>query len=235
VIVVVILIVVVAIVRVVIFAAINGVVVVVDTTNILEFNTSKDRYGDNGMSDLIGGLVTKSGGDVVDVTDDEDPTNEDGDTGMGDLIGVSVSLGVEIFSEEKKSRESNIGGSDNTGDTGKTVGRAIIAWGGGMESYACGDVFDLIGDVDPTDEDEDIGIGNSIGVLASLGGEIFSGGKKWRESNIDDSDNTGDGGKIVGEPIRACCGIGERASEAKRSLVKSSKKLEEVFPGEAGK
>ncbi|GKF39494.1 hypothetical protein Tco_0119555, partial [Tanacetum coccineum] len=56
----------------------------------------------------------------------------------------------------------------------------------------------------------------------------------WK-SNIGDSDNTGDGGKIVGGAIRACGGIGERTSEAKRSLVKSSKKLEEVFPGEARK
>ncbi|GJZ84980.1 hypothetical protein Tco_0650319 [Tanacetum coccineum] len=95
--------------------------------------------------------------------------------------------------------------------------------------------FDLIGDVDPTDEDGYIGMGNSIGVSTSLGGEIFSGGNKSRESNIGDSDNTGDGGKIVGGAIRACGGIGERASEAKRSLVKSSEKLGEVFPGEAGK
>nr|GEX88423.1 hypothetical protein [Tanacetum cinerariifolium] len=28
------------------------------------------------------------GGDVVDLTSDEYPTNEDGDTGMGDLTGV---------------------------------------------------------------------------------------------------------------------------------------------------
>nr|GEX09499.1 hypothetical protein [Tanacetum cinerariifolium] len=55
-------------------------------------------------------------GDVVDLPGDEDPTDEDGDTEMGDLIGFLVSLGGEIFSEEKKSRESNIGGSDNTGD-----------------------------------------------------------------------------------------------------------------------
>nr|GFA13334.1 hypothetical protein [Tanacetum cinerariifolium] len=75
-------------------------------------------------------------GDVVDLTGDEDPTDEDGDTGMGDLTGVSVFLGGEIFSKEKKSRESNIGGSDNTGDRGKTAGRAIIAWGGGIASYA---------------------------------------------------------------------------------------------------
>ncbi|GJQ90769.1 hypothetical protein Tco_0001908 [Tanacetum coccineum] len=94
---------------------------------------------------------------------------------------------------------------------------------------------DLTGDEDPTDEDGDIGMGDSTGVSASLGGEIFSRGKKCQESNIGDSDNTRDGGKIVGGAIRACGGIGERASEAKRSLVKSSEKLGEVFPGEAGK
>ncbi|GJS72144.1 hypothetical protein Tco_0704985 [Tanacetum coccineum] len=41
--------------------------------------------------------------------------------------------------------------------------------------------FDLNADEDPTDEDVDIGMGDSIGVSASLGGEIFSGGKKCRE------------------------------------------------------
>ncbi|GJV25353.1 hypothetical protein Tco_1378048 [Tanacetum coccineum] len=65
---------------------------------------------------------------LVDLTGDEDPTDEDGD------IGVSVSLGVEIFLEGKKSQESNIGDSDNTGDGGKTAGRAIITWGGGIAS-----------------------------------------------------------------------------------------------------
>ncbi|GJZ59544.1 hypothetical protein Tco_0615360, partial [Tanacetum coccineum] len=55
-----------------------------------------------------------------DLIDDEDPTDEDGD------IGVSVSLGDEISLEGKKSRESNIGDSDNTRDGGKTAGRAII-------------------------------------------------------------------------------------------------------------
>ncbi|GJS81349.1 hypothetical protein Tco_0747890 [Tanacetum coccineum] len=48
---------------------------------------------------------------------------------------------------------------------------------------------------------DDIGMGDSTGVSASLGGEIFSGGKKCQESNIGDSDNTGDGGKIVGGAI----------------------------------
>ncbi|GKB44257.1 hypothetical protein Tco_0889199 [Tanacetum coccineum] len=85
------------------------------------------------------------------------------------------------------------------------------------------------------DEDGDIGMGDSTGVSASLGGEIFSRGNKCQESNICDSDNTGGGCKIVGGAIGACGGIGERASEAKRSLVKSSEKLKEVFLDEAGK
>nr|GEV84926.1 hypothetical protein [Tanacetum cinerariifolium] len=96
-------------------------------------------------------------------------------------------------------------------------------------------MFDLIGDVDPIDKDGDIGMSDSTSVLASLDGEIFSGGKKCHESNIGDSDNTVDRGKIVDGAIGACGGIGERDSESKRSLVKSSKKLEEVFLGEAGK
>nr|GEX75268.1 hypothetical protein [Tanacetum cinerariifolium] len=62
-----------------------------------------------------------------------------------------------------------------------------------LNGYSGGDVFDLIGDVDPTDKDGDFGMGDSTGVLASLDGEIFSRGKKCQESNIGDSDNTGDG------------------------------------------
>ncbi|GJX51572.1 hypothetical protein Tco_0278417 [Tanacetum coccineum] len=63
---------------------------------------------------------------------------------------------------------------------------------------------DLTGNEDPTEEDGDIGMGDSTGVSASLGGKIFLGGKKCRESNIGDSDNTGDGGKIIGRVIGAC-------------------------------
>nr|GEY74890.1 hypothetical protein [Tanacetum cinerariifolium] len=51
--------------------------------------------------------------------------------------------------------------------------------------------------VHPPDKYGDIGMGDSTGVSASLDGEIFSRGKKCRESNIGDSDNTRDGGKIV--------------------------------------
>nr|GEW04253.1 hypothetical protein [Tanacetum cinerariifolium] len=58
-------------------------------------------------------------------------------------------------------------------------------------------------------EDEDIRMSDSTGVSASLDGEIFSRGKKCQESNIGDSDNTRDGGKIVGGAIGSCSrGIG---------------------------
>ncbi|GJV95468.1 hypothetical protein Tco_1547045 [Tanacetum coccineum] len=73
----------------------------------------------------------------VDLTGDEDPTDEDGDIGMGDSIDVSASLGGEIFSGGKKSQESNIGDSDNTRDGGTTVGGGIVTCGGLMASYAC--------------------------------------------------------------------------------------------------
>nr|GEV31969.1 hypothetical protein [Tanacetum cinerariifolium] len=56
-----------------------------------------DRHEEYEMSDPIGGLVY-----LVDLTGDEDPTDEDRDTGMGDLTRVSVSLGGEIFLEENK-------------------------------------------------------------------------------------------------------------------------------------
>nr|GEU89919.1 hypothetical protein [Tanacetum cinerariifolium] len=88
------------------------------------------RHGNNGMSDPIKGLDTKSSGDIVDLIGDEDPSDEVGDT------EVSVSLG-EISLEENKYWESNIGDCDNTRDGGKTAGRAIITWGGRMVSYAC--------------------------------------------------------------------------------------------------
>ncbi|GKC42897.1 hypothetical protein Tco_1060619 [Tanacetum coccineum] len=48
-------------------------------------------------------------GGVVDLTGDEDPTDEDRDIGMGDSTGVSMYLGGKISSRGKKSQESNIG------------------------------------------------------------------------------------------------------------------------------
>ncbi|GJT39332.1 hypothetical protein Tco_0939197 [Tanacetum coccineum] len=55
-----------------------------------------------------------------------------------------------------------------------------------------GDVVDLTGDEDLTDEDGDIGMGDSTGVSASLGGEIFSGGKKfWESTSVELEDDVG--------------------------------------------
>ncbi|GJY41886.1 hypothetical protein Tco_0429156 [Tanacetum coccineum] len=67
---------------------------------------------------------------------------------------------------------------------------------------------DLTGDKDPTDEDGDIGMGDSTGVSVSLGGGISSSGKKSRESNIGDSGNTRDRGKTGGGSIGGCGRIG---------------------------
>ncbi|GJY58752.1 hypothetical protein Tco_0458644 [Tanacetum coccineum] len=72
--------------------------------------------------------ITFSESRHVDLIGYEDSTDKDGD------IGVLVSLGDEIFSEGKKSRESNIGDSDNIRNGGKTAGRAIITWSGGITS-----------------------------------------------------------------------------------------------------
>ncbi|GJU52921.1 hypothetical protein Tco_1226635 [Tanacetum coccineum] len=56
------------------------------------------------------------------------------------------------------------------------------------------------------------------------------------KSNIGDSDNTRDGGKIVSGAIGACGGIGKKGYVAlKDPLVKSSEKLGEVFLSEVGK
>ncbi|GJU86796.1 hypothetical protein Tco_1294342 [Tanacetum coccineum] len=115
----------------------------------------------------------------------------------------------------------------------------------------------LTGDEDPTDEDADIGMGDSTGVSMYLGGEISLRGNKSQESNIGDSDNTGDGDTTVGGAIEASSGgignslsvasyacmisiygsscKGKKTSVAKRYLVKSFEESGEVFPGVAGK
>ncbi|GJY63371.1 hypothetical protein Tco_0464831, partial [Tanacetum coccineum] len=87
-----------------------------------------------------------------------------------------------------------------------------------------------VSDEDPTNEDGDIGMGDSIGVSVSLGGGISLGGKKSRESNISDSGNTGDGGKTGGGSIGACGGIGGSLAAALYSwdiwiIVKSTTML----------
>ncbi|GJZ05185.1 hypothetical protein Tco_0538460 [Tanacetum coccineum] len=61
------------------------------------------------MSNPIGGLDIK----VVDLTGDEDPTDEDVDIGLGDLTRVLAPSGDEISLGVKKSRESDIDGGGN--------------------------------------------------------------------------------------------------------------------------
>ncbi|GJY69154.1 hypothetical protein Tco_0472136 [Tanacetum coccineum] len=45
-------------------------------------------------------------------------------------------------------------------------------------------IVDLTGDEDTTDEDGDIGMGDSTGVSVSLGGGISSGGKNFRNQTL---------------------------------------------------
>nr|GEU75471.1 hypothetical protein [Tanacetum cinerariifolium] len=64
-----------------------------------------------------------SGDGVIDLTGDEDPTNEDGDAKMDDSTGFLAPLGGEIFSRGRKSWESY---SDNTGEELKELGFELI-------------------------------------------------------------------------------------------------------------
>nr|GFA70347.1 hypothetical protein [Tanacetum cinerariifolium] len=91
---------------------------------------------------------------------------------------------------------------------------------------------------------------DSTGVLVSLGEISLEGNKSW-ESNIGDSDNTRDGGKIVGRAITTWGGgmvsyacmtsifesscKGEKTSMSKRYLVKLFEEFGEMFPDEAEK
>ncbi|GJR62811.1 hypothetical protein Tco_1504973 [Tanacetum coccineum] len=52
---------------------------------------------------------------VVDLTGDEDPTDEDVDIGLGDLTGVLAPFGDEISLGGKKSQESDIDGGTIAG------------------------------------------------------------------------------------------------------------------------
>nr|GEZ09660.1 hypothetical protein [Tanacetum cinerariifolium] len=87
---------------------------------------------------------------------------------------------------------------------------------------------------------------DSTGVSVSLGEIFLEGNKSW-ESNIGESDNTGDGGKIAGRAITtwggrmvsyACMSSifessckSEKTSMFKRYLVKSFEESGEMFPG----
>nr|GEY73218.1 hypothetical protein [Tanacetum cinerariifolium] len=91
---------------------------------------------------------------------------------------------------------------------------------------------------------------DSTGVSVSLGEIFLEGNKSW-ESNIGDSDNTGDRGKIAGRAIATWGGgmvsyacmtsifesscKGEKTSMSKRYLVKLLEELGEMLPGDAEK
>nr|GEV11464.1 hypothetical protein [Tanacetum cinerariifolium] len=91
---------------------------------------------------------------------------------------------------------------------------------------------------------------DSTGVSVSLGEISIEGNKSW-ESNIGDSDNTGDGGKIASKAITTWGGgmvsydcmtsifesscKSEKTSMSKRYLVKLFEELGEMLPGEAEK
>ncbi|GKB42416.1 hypothetical protein Tco_0887358 [Tanacetum coccineum] len=109
-------------------------IAVLDIKKTFDDESKYNHEGYPEMNVLTSIRFLGSGGDVVDLTGDEDPTDEDGDIGIGDPTRVSVPLGGEISLEGKESQESNIGNSDNTRDGGKTAGRAIITWGGGIVS-----------------------------------------------------------------------------------------------------
>nr|GEX02561.1 hypothetical protein [Tanacetum cinerariifolium] len=93
-------------------------------------------------------------------------------------------------------------------------------------------------------------MGDSTGVSVSLGEISLEGIKSW-ESNIGDSDNTGDGGKIAGREITTWGGgmvsyacvtsifeslcKGKKTSMFKRYLVKLFEESGEMLLGEAEK
>nr|GEU90536.1 hypothetical protein [Tanacetum cinerariifolium] len=69
-------------------------------------------HNDLSNSEKIDSSKDYSGGGIIDLTGDEDPTDEYGDTEMDDSTGVLASLGGDISLGGRKSQESN---SDNTG------------------------------------------------------------------------------------------------------------------------
>nr|GEY90860.1 hypothetical protein [Tanacetum cinerariifolium] len=96
------------------------------------------------------------------------------------------------------------------------------------KGYSSGGVMDLTDDEDPTDEDKDTIVGDSE-VLVSLVGRAIIVSSKGIGNSLSVVSYAG-----MTSIYRLSCN-GEKAGEAKRSLVKLSKKLREVFPGKAGK
>ncbi|GJZ85371.1 hypothetical protein Tco_0650710 [Tanacetum coccineum] len=113
--------VIVVVISVVVVVAIVGVVVVVVGSSVPSINK---------LSFVIVGsfscYLSSARPGVLKTFDDESEYNHGGYPEMNVL--TSIRKGISRI---------NIGDSDNTGDGGKTAGRAIIAWGDGIASYAC--------------------------------------------------------------------------------------------------
>ncbi|GKB13886.1 hypothetical protein Tco_0847809 [Tanacetum coccineum] len=103
----------------------GGAADVDDTTEILEFKTSRDRYRDNEMIILHKQSELISSWDCVHFPVVALGSNRD----LRMVINrkSQISLGCEISSGGNKSQESNIGDSDNIGDGDIIVGGAIRA------------------------------------------------------------------------------------------------------------
>nr|GEW18443.1 hypothetical protein [Tanacetum cinerariifolium] len=103
---------------------------------------------------------------------------------------------------------------------------------------------------DPSDKDVGTGMGDLTRVSVSLGEISLEGNKSW-ESNIGDSNNTRDGGKIAGRAITTWGGgmvsyacmtsifessyKAKKTSMHKRYLVKLFEESGELFPSKAEK
>nr|GEY62126.1 hypothetical protein [Tanacetum cinerariifolium] len=201
-----------------------------DVFDLTDDEDPTDEDGDTGMDDSTG-VLASLGGEIFLGRKKYQESNSDNTRGItvGEAIGA-CSGGICNSLVASYACMTSIYGSSCKGEKTSVAKRYLVKLFEDSGELG-GDVFDLTGDEDPTDEDGDTGMDDSTGVLASLGGEIFLGRKKYQESN---SDNTR--GITVGEAIGACSGgIGEKTSVAKRYLVKLFEDSGEVFPGEAGK
>nr|GEV69079.1 ribonuclease H-like domain-containing protein [Tanacetum cinerariifolium] len=152
-------------------------------------------------------------------------TNRNSNEAQTGLQGINLSLDYYswdflrslriLFEKRIAAIKGYRGGSGGGGRIARwrLVSGVCVVWlemeqqGDDVASWWPWSVFEVLiscyGDVmesnkDPSDEDRGTGIGNSTGVSVSLGEISLEGNKSW-ESNIGDSDNTGDGGKIAGK------------------------------------
>nr|GEU39555.1 hypothetical protein [Tanacetum cinerariifolium] len=142
-----------------------------------ERNVRKSNIGDSDNTgdggEIVGGAIRAHGSGIV--------TRRTCLDGKSKVVIVKV---VKSSREERNVRKSNIGDSDNTGDGGKIVGGAIGARGSGIVvRRTCLD-------------------GKSKVVIVKVVKSSLE-ERNVRKSNIGDSDNTGDRGKIVGGVIGA--------------------------------